>query len=106
MYICPPKYHHYWPLMAQMPPLTNNWSDPDNPSQVYEWIKFTFDVKAPTAKAVFDSARGAKFIVYEDGIWRGDARAGFDFWKNLGRMPQKNRSKRDLRQRKNPSTII
>ena len=87
------KYHHYWPMMAQMPFLTNSWDDPDNPSEVHKWIKETFKIDDVLSKAVFDSARGAKYVNYHNGYWKGDAMIGFYDWKQREKEYKTNKKK-------------
>ena len=72
------KYHHYWPGIAQMPPLKHSLTAK---SEVIEWLKFQFDIDFQLANAVFNSAKQTRYVVKEDGLWRGDARSGYEFWK-------------------------
>jgi hypothetical protein len=86
MFRRPPKYHHYWPTIAQMPPLKHSLI---GKSEVLEWLKAQFEIDDQVASAVFSSSKQAKYIVQHDGRWQGDARSGYQFWKNGGKAGEK-----------------
>jgi hypothetical protein len=77
----PPKYHHYWPHISQMPPLKHSRL---GDSEVIKWMCKEFKIDAKLADAVFSSARHAKYVVMYNGHWRGDSLIGFFNWKNGG----------------------
>ena len=81
------KYHHYWPLIAQMPPLKHSLT---STSEVIEWLKSQFKIDYQLANAVFNSAKQARYVVKNEGLWMGDARGGYEFWK----YPDKNLDKK------------
>lgn len=72
------KYHHYWPLIAQMPSLKHSLT---SKSDVIEWLKSQFEIDDLLANAVFSSAKQARYVVNQNGLWQGDARSGYQFWK-------------------------
>ena len=72
------KYHHYWPLITHMPLLKHSLS---GKSEVIEWLKLHFEIDYQLANAVFNSAKQTRYVVKENGLWRGDARSGYEFWK-------------------------
>lgn len=86
MFRRPPKYHHYWPAVAQMPPLKHSII---NKSELIEWMKKTFQIDDHLANAVFSSAKQARYIIQHDGRWQGDPMAGYQFWKNGGKASEK-----------------
>ena len=86
MFRRPPKYHHYWPAVAQMPPLKHSII---NKSDLIEWMKKTFEIDDQLANAVFSSAKQARYIIQHDGRWQGDPMAGYQFWKNGGKASEK-----------------
>lgn len=86
MFRRPPKYHHYWPTVAQMPPLKHSII---NKSELIEWMKKTFEIDDQLANAVFSSAKQARYIIQHDGRWQGDPMAGYQFWKNGGKASEK-----------------
>lgn len=86
MFRRPPKYHHYWPAVAQMPPLKHSII---NKSDLIEWMKKTFEIDDQLANAVFSSAKQARYIIQHDGRWKGDPMAGYQFWKNGGKASEK-----------------
>lgn len=86
MFRRPPKYHHYWPAVAQMPPLKHSII---NKSELIEWMKKTFQIDDQLANAVFSSAKQARYIIQHDGRWQGDPMAGYQFWKNGGKASEK-----------------
>jgi hypothetical protein len=77
----PPKYHHYWPHISQMPPLKHSRL---GDSEVIKWMCKEFKIDAKLADAVFSSARHAKYVVMYNGHWRGDSLIGFFNWKKGG----------------------
>lgn len=77
----PPKYHHYWPHISQMPPLKHSRL---GESEVINWMCKEFKIDAKLADAVFSSARHAKYAVMYNGRWRGDSLIGFFNWKDGG----------------------
>jgi hypothetical protein len=77
----PPKYHHYWPHISQMPPLKHSRL---GESEVIQWMCKEFKIDAKLADAVFSSARHAKYAVMYNGRWRGDSLIGFFNWKDGG----------------------
>lgn len=86
MFRRPPKYHHYWPTIAQMPPLKHSLI---GKSEVLEWLKSQFEIDDQVASAVFSSSKQAKYLIQHDGRWQGDARSGYKFWKNGGKAGEK-----------------
>ena len=86
MFRRPPKYHHYWPTIAQMPPLKHSLI---GKSEVLEWLKSQFEIDDQVASAVFSSSKQAKYLIQHDGRWQGDARSGYQFWKNGGKAGEK-----------------
>ena len=73
----PPKYHHYWPRLAQMPGLKHTRA---GKSEVLDWICREFGIGNELANHVFSSARSAKYLVSRQGLWYGDAMCGFRHW--------------------------
>ena len=77
----PPKYHHYWTGMCQMPPLRHKRL---GESEVIKWICEQFKIDAKLADAVFSSARHAQYVTCYKGRWQGDWKIGFFHWQNGG----------------------
>ena len=77
----PPKYHHYWTGMCQMPPLKHKRL---GESEVIQWMCEQFKIDAKLADAVFSSARHAQYVTCYKGRWQGDWKIGFFHWQNGG----------------------
>ena len=77
----PPKYHHYWTGMCQMPPLRHKRL---GESEVIKWMCEQFKIDAKLADAVFSSARHAQYVTCYKGRWQGDWKIGFFHWQNGG----------------------
>lgn len=76
----PPKFHHYWPGIASMPPLPHPRRAFEAPetSEVLRWIAAFFSCSLKTANAAFDSARHAGYAIpTSDGGFKGSAIAGY-----------------------------
>lgn len=77
----PPKYHHYWTGMCQMPPLRHKRL---GESEVIKWMCEQFKIDTKLADAVFSSARHAQYVTCYKGRWQGDWKIGFFHWQNGG----------------------
>jgi hypothetical protein len=69
-----------------MPPLKHSLI---GKSEVLEWLKSQFEIDDQVASAVFSSSKQAKYLIQHDGRWQGDARSGYQFWKNGGKAGEK-----------------